>query len=477
MPAKTVKLLLVEDEDDFRDACGKWMRQRGFDVEEAGCGADAISKLEQMRFDVAVLDINMPGMSGLELLQRIRDENFDVEVLVLTGENNVASAVAAMKLGACDFISKPCSLSELEHHIGLANDRGRLRRENLQLKAVISRSQRKPDLIGKSVAIKDTLRMIEKVAPTDSPVLIQGESGTGKEVVARMIQRSSQLCGKSFVTINCAALPEQLVESELFGHQKGAFTGATAEKAGLFEIADGGTLFIDEIGELPLALQPKLLRVLEDGSMRRVGSHQERRVEVRLIAATNRDLSREVAAGNFREDLYYRINVLSIDLPPLRDRQGDVDCLIDHFLPSPWTIDSSAREAMNRYAWPGNVRQLMNVLRRATVLAEHDEITLDDLPRELDYHEPMTRFDSTSDLLDRSAVGSSKVRLDELTRVHVLEVLANEGGNKAAAARRLGIHRRKLYRMLERFGTNPQDLGVHSQDQPEVCTSETLPVA
>jgi DNA-binding NtrC family response regulator len=392
---------------------------------------------------------------------------------MLTGENNVASAVAAMKLGACDFISKPCSLSDLEHHIGLAQDRGQLRRENRQLKAVVSRSRRNPELIGKSVAIKDTLRMIEKVAPTDSPVLIQGESGTGKEVVARMIQRSSPLHDKPFVTINCAALPEHLVESELFGHQKGAFTGATAEKPGLFEIADGGTLFIDEIGELPLAIQPKLLRILEDGSLRRVGSHQERRVDVRVIAATNRDLSREVAERNFREDLYYRINVLPIDLPPLRDREGDVDCLIDHFLPNPWTIDSPASQAMNRYTWPGNVRQLMNVLQRATVLAEHNEITLDDLPREIDDHDYAVRFNSSSVVLDKPAIGCTEIKLEDLTRVHVLEVLAKEDGNKAAAARRLGIHRRKLYRLLERFGTDASVMPVSSPDQATVCTSES----
>lgn len=494
MPAKTMKLLLVDDENDFRSACVKWMRQKGYDVDEADCGADAISKLQRSRFDVAVLDINMPGMSGLELLQRIRDDDFDVEVLMLTGENAVTSVVTAMKLGACDFLNKPCSLADLEHHIQLASDRGRLRRENQQLKAVISRSQSKPRLIGESPAMKTVARMIEKVAPTDNPVLIQGESGTGKEVVARLIQHFSLLRDKPFVTINCAALPEHLVESELFGHQKGAFTGATAEKPGLFEIADGGTLFTDEIGEMPLALQPKLLRVLEDGSMRRIGSYQERCVNVRLIASTNRDLSQEVAEGRFREDLYYRINVLSIDLPSLRDRPGDVDCLIDHFLPKPWTIHASARRAMNQYQWPGNVRQLINVLQRSTVLAEHNVITLDDLPIDIVLapdgglicdqdsptkildrsrnHDPRTNRAANDRTVhyragnqsagnhqalndrtvsDRPKVGDPEVKLDDLARIHVLEVLAKEDGNKAAAARKLGIHRRKLYRLLERF--------------------------
>jgi DNA-binding NtrC family response regulator len=454
MSATPLKLLLVDDEDDFRGACAKWMRQKGYDVEDVASGAEAISKLASSRFDVAVLDINMPAMSGLELLQRISEAEFDVEVLMLTGENSVASAVTAMKLGACDFVSKPCSLSDLEHHIQLAHDRGRLRRENQQLKAVISRSRQTSRLIGNSSAMKDILRVIEKVAPTNKPVLIQGESGTGKEVVARIIQESSDLRDKPFVTINCAALPESLVESELFGHQKGAFTGAMADKPGLFEIADGGTMFIDEIGEMPLSLQPKLLRVLEDGSMRRVGSHQERRVNVRLIAATNRDLYRDVAEGNFREDLFYRINVLSIDLPRLRDRDGDVDCLIDYFLPKPWKIQGLAREAMNRYSWKGNVRQLMNVLQRAVVLAEHDEITIDDLPSEIasriEYHTNISSFDS-SDSLGMPTVGDPRVKLDELARVHVLEVLAKEEGNKAAAARKLGIHRRKLYRLLDRF--------------------------
>ena len=226
-------------------------------------------------------------------------------------------------------------------------------------------------------------RMIQKVAPTTRPVLIQGESGTGKEVVARRIQRSSNLAEKPFVTINCAALPEQLVESELFGHTKGSFTGAVADKPGLFEIANGGTLFIDEVGELPLALQPKLLRVLEDGSLRRIGSAKELKVDVRIIAATNRDLKSEVAASRFREDLFYRINVLSLQLPALRDRDGDIDRLIAHFLPNDWQIDESARQAMQRYSWPGNVRQLNNVIERATIMADGNEITLDDLPAEI----------------------------------------------------------------------------------------------
>jgi DNA-binding NtrC family response regulator len=474
MNSKSIRLLLVDDEDDFRRSCAKWMRQKGFDVQEVGSGAAALSILDKEQFDVAVLDINMPGMSGLELLQRIHDAENEVEVVMLTGESSIATAVAAMKLGACDYVSKPCALADLEHHIQLAYDRSQLRKENRQLKAVIGRSRGKTQLIGNSTAVKEVLRTIEKVAPTDSPVLIQGDSGTGKEIVARLIQDISPLRDKPYVTINCAALPEQLVESELFGHQKGAFTGATAEKPGLFEIADGGTMFIDEIGEMPLTLQPKLLRVLEDGSLRRVGSHQERRVKVRLIAATNRDLRQEVAEKRFREDLFYRINVVSIELPRLRDRQGDVDCLIDHFLPEPWTIDDAARRAMNLYCWPGNIRQLMNVLQRATVLGEHDEITIDDLPYEITHevfaHEetvngqlakdsrqspPASILNAPQATLSRPTIGDPQVKLDELAQAHILQVLAAVDGNKAAAARKLGIHRRKLYRLLDRFQRKP----------------------
>jgi transcriptional regulator with GAF, ATPase, and Fis domain len=366
----------------------------------------------------------------------------------------------------------------LEHHIQLAFDRSQLRKENRQLKEVIFRSRRKPKLIGDSPVIKDVLKTIEKVAPTDSPVLIQGDSGTGKEVVARLIQEISPLRDKPFVTINCAALPEQLVESELFGHQKGAFTGATTEKPGLFEIADGGTMFIDEIGEMPLALQPKLLRVLEDGSMRRVGSHQERRVKVRLIAATNRDLRRDVAEKLFREDLFYRINVVTIELPRLRDRQGDVNCLIDHFLTEPWSIDDAARQAMNLYAWPGNIRQLMNVLQRAMVLAEHKEITMDDLPSEIAHGEIeqnsmqsilSPHLSATRASLDKPTIGDPRFKLDELLQSHILGVLEKEDGNKAAAARKLGIHRRKLYRLLERYERTPSRAGPLNELPPDLA--------
>ena len=276
------------------------------------------------------------------------------------------------------------------------------------------------------------------------------------------------------MTINCAALPEQLVESELFGHQKGSFTGATSDKPGLFEIADGGTLFIDEIGELPLSLQPKLLRVLEDGSMRRIGSHKERFVNVRIIAATNRDLTKEVEDGNFREDLFYRVNVLSLELPPLREREGDVDRLVDHYLPVPWHVDPATREALNRYPWPGNVRQLINVIQRATILADGNDVTLDDLPSEIadcvdsdtqretphasngaspveiEHHEPVLKTDS--------------LKLDDIAKAHVLNVLSMENGNKAKAARVLGIHRRKLYRLLERFAGNEAESAVAAAD-------------
>ncbi|QDT09506.1 sigma-54-dependent transcriptional regulator [Planctomycetes bacterium K23_9] len=481
MTDTVLNLLIVEDEDDFRESCARWMQRKGHRVTAVGSGAEALGLCETQDFDVAVFDMNMPGMSGLELLQRVHTLDIPMEVIILTGQGTIETAVASMKLGACDFLTKPCSLGDLEHHCLLASNRGQLRKENRQLKALISRQRPAMDLIGDSPAMNQISRLITKVAPTDKPVLIQGESGTGKEVVARAIQQNSLLADKPFVTINCAALPEQLVESELFGHQKGAFTGAVTEKPGLFEIADGGTLFIDEIGELPLSLQPKLLRVLEDGSMRRIGSHKERIVKVRIIAATNRNLTDEVKEGNFREDLFYRINVLSLQLPPLRERAGDVDRLVDHFTPAVWQVDDAVRAALNRCPWPGNVRQLINVLQRAMILADGNEITIDDLPAEIVDGRAGRRIDpgSPSQLMPLDAAATSRrtgmlsTKLDDIAKAHVLEVLAAEKNNKARAARKLGIHRRKLYRLLDRFAKD--EAADSSKAECELAPNEASP--
>jgi DNA-binding NtrC family response regulator len=447
--------LIVEDDEDFRDSCVRWLERKGHKVAAAASGAEALSLCQRRQCDVGVFDMNMPGMSGIELLQRLRESEVEMEVIILTGEGTIETAVQAMKLGACDFLTKPCALGDLEHHCQLAHARGKLRKENRQLKEIISRTQPHHQIVGNSPEMRSVLKMIQRVAPTDKPVLIIGESGTGKEVVAREIQRQSNLCKQPFVTINCAALPEQLVESELFGHQKGSFTGATSEKPGLFEVADGGTLFIDELGEMPITLQPKLLRVLEDGSMRRIGSSKERHVNVRIIAATNRDLADDVKEGKFREDLYYRVNVLPIHLPPLRERTGDVELLLDHFLPGDWHVDAKARKALISYRWPGNVRELINVVQRATILADREEITEDDLPREIvdalaSKDQPETQQEPQA-AVAQTAPTLLGDRLDDVAKAHVLEVLEREGGNKAKAARVLGIHRRKLYRLLERF--------------------------
>ena len=444
-----INLLLVEDDDEFRETCAMWMSRNGHQGTEAPDAHQALQLCLTKQFDVAVVDLNMPGMNGLELLDRMREDNVEAQVLMLTGQATVETAVQAMKLGAYDYLSKPFPLPELEKRCRLAFDRGKLKKENEQLKQVIARSRPKVRMVGDSPQMQQVHRLIERAGPTDKSILIQGESGTGKELVARGLQVSSLRADRPFVTINCAALPEQLVESELFGHEKGAFTGATATKPGLFEVADGGTIFIDEIGEMPLGLQPKLLRVLEDGSLRRVGSHKERRVDVRLIAATNRNLGDMAAEGNFREDLYYRINVLTIELPPLRERKGDVDQLITHFLGAEWDISPEARDVLCSYHWPGNVRQLINVIERATILAEDGCVQMEDLPREL--------TGSGSEPVTVAAVARSSEKLEDLERAHVLQVLHTHNGNKAQAARALGIHRRKLYRLLERFDIRPEE--------------------
>jgi DNA-binding NtrC family response regulator len=455
-----MEILLVEDEADFRETAAQWLARKGHMVCEAGNGSEGLRQTELRHFDVVVCDMNMPGMTGLQFLERLRTTDSEAEVIILTGQATVENAVEAMKLGAIDYLTKPFPLAELERRCRRACERAKLLRENRNLKTLLQREQRPLKLIGESPAMLGVFRLIERVGPSNKAVLIQGESGTGKELVARGLQAASNRADKPFVTINCAALPESLVESELFGHEKGSFTGAHANKPGLFEVADGGTLFIDEIGELPLALQPKLLRVLEDGSLRRVGSHQERKVDVRIIAATNRNMEQEVQAGRFREDLYYRINVFSLVLPPLRDRGGDVPLLIQKILGPEWNIEPEAMKAMTEYRWPGNIRQLLNSLERAKVLADDQTIGLDDLPAEIANGSPAPVPGGVSASVQaaipaaQNAIPFSDDTLESRERQHVIDILKRERGNKAKAARVLGIHRRKLYRMIDRLKIN-----------------------
>jgi len=436
-----LEILLVDDDADLRADMASYFAHQSYVVTQCASGEEALELLERRAVDVVVLDLLMPGMSGLDVLKELQHRHAECEVVVLTGEATVESAVEAMKLGAREYLTKPISLKELDRLVRKAHETGQLRKENDQLKAVLRHQHKPSTIVGESLQMQELFRLIARVGPTDKPILIQGESGTGKELVARALHDASLVADKPLVVINCAALPETLLESELFGYEKGAFTGATGTKQGLFEVADGGTLFIDEIGELALGLQAKLLRVLEDGTMRRVGSVKERRVRVRLIAATNRDLSQEVNDKRFREDLFYRINVLTIYLPPLRQRAGDLQLLVEHLTGADWQLDPDVLPILERYSWPGNVRQLQNALDRAKILAEDDRIRAENLPQEI----------VSSAHARPATVAASDVDLDTLTREHVLETYRRHGSNKARTARALGIGRRTLYRLLEKY--------------------------
>jgi DNA-binding NtrC family response regulator len=443
-----IDLLIVDDDPDFRGTIARRFLRRGYRVTEASDGSEALALAERRHFDLAILDLVMPGMSGIEVLKRLKQGTPDCEAVLLTGQGTIETAVDAMKGGAFDYITKPFPLAELELLLQKAAAHRKLSKENTQLKAILNRIQQDSQMVGESTAMQNVFRIIDRAGPTDKAIVIQGESGTGKELVARALHRRSQRADKPLVVINCAALPENLLESELFGHEKGSFTGAIATKPGLFEVADGGTLFIDEIGELPGSLQAKLLRVLEDGSMRRVGSLQERRVNVRILAATNRNLAEEVKAGRFREDLYYRINVMSLECPPLRQRTGDVALLVARFLGEKWNIEPAALEALEKYGWPGNVRQLINALDRAQIMADGNVIRLHDLPEEVTGEcAPRPSYSPAA----RSPEPHGET-LSDMERTHVVEVLRRERGNKARTARALGVSRRSLYRLLDKYG-------------------------
>lgn len=437
-----LQLLLVDGDEDLRNGMAHYFVRHGHEVAECDNVRQAIELLEQKTFDVLVVDLPTPGMAGLDVLKQIHAGGAECEIVVLSGGATIEMAVEAMKLGASEFVTKPVSLHELDRLVRKAYAARQLRKENLQLKAVLRRHQPPPHIIGNSPQMQEVFRLIDRVGPTDKPILIQGESGTGKELVARALHEASALADKPLVVINCAALPETLLESELFGYERGAFTGATGMKPGLFEVADGGTLFIDEIGELALGLQAKLLRVLEDGTLRRVGSVKERRVHVRLLAATNRDLLEEVKEKHFREDLLYRINLLTIYLPPLRERIGDLEPLLDHFTGPRWECDPEVTRILERYSWPGNVRQLQNAIDRAKILADDNRIRVENLPPEIVAGESLMPHNGAD----------GEVDLFTHTRRHVLDMYRMHDRNKAETARALGVSRRTLYRLLDKYG-------------------------
>ena len=443
----SIQLLIVDDDDLLRETLAKRFTRQGMIVSTAASMAAALTAVQAKRLDVALLDVNLPDGDGIDLLRNIRRIQPELEALMLTAHSSVESAIEAMKQGAYDYLTKPFPLPELELHIQKAYEKSRLARRERQWVDHVRYESPRYKLVGGGRPMQRVISLIEKVAPTEATVLIVGASGTGKELVARALHYNSPRRDRPLVTINCAALQETLLESELFGHEKGSFTGATQQKAGLIEVAEGGTLFIDEIGEMAPGLQAKLLRVLENGNYRRVGGTIEQRADVRVVAATNRNLAIEQQAGRFREDLYYRLNVVAVALPSLKERGSDIPELVQHFLltrtigPKPFAVDPGAMAALQSYSWPGNVRELANVLERAQILAENNRITLDDLP------ENIIESASTS----ANAPPSDSLLLRDVERRHVEKVLRDENGNKVHAARALGVSRRALYRLIEKY--------------------------
>jgi len=440
-------ILVADDEPGMREGVARALRREGFHVITAEDGAAALDTLRKAPVDLLIADLRMPGLDGLELLRAARLVAPETEVIVLSGHGTVEEAVEAMKEGAWDFLTKPFDRAPLVRVVRQALDRHALILENRRLQRRLDDLAGAGEIVGTSPAILEVLRLVKQIAPTSATVLVQGESGTGKELVARALHRLSPRREKPFVTVNCAALPETLLESELFGHEKGAFTGAVGRRAGRFELADGGTLLLDEVGDLSPLAQAKVLRVLQEGEFEPVGSARTAKVDVRLVAATNQDLARLVGEKRFREDLFYRMQVITLTVPPLRERSEDIGLLAQHFLrryaaKNQRTLDGFTEAALARlleYPWPGNVRELEHAVERAAILARGPFVDVTDLPEAVAQAEPSARVIPIP-------IG---MPLEEVEQRLIVETLKLTKGNKELAAKLLGIASRTIYRKLK----------------------------
>lgn len=446
MKSKT-EILVVDDEAIIRDSLKDWLNDAGYEVLTAEDGIQALEIIKQKKPSIAIIDLIMPGIDGIELLKRAKGICSDIEIVVMTAYASIPTAIAAIKHGAYDYIEKPFSAERVELLVSKLVERQKLVAENIRLSQKLEGIYRFEDIITRSPRMQQIIELIKVVAKSQATVLITGESGTGKELVARAIHSQSQRKDKPFIAVSCAALPESLLESELFGHEKGAFTGAHAQRKGKIELAHTGTLFLDEIGEMSANIQVHLLRVLEEREFTRVGGNDLIKSNVRVVSATNRDLQAAIKSGQFREDLYYRLNVVTIDLPPLRERVEDIPLLAEHFLKgfaaeNQKNISSFSTEVIGfllKYPWPGNVRELENTIERAVILAPGSEIQLADL------------LQKNSPLAKQISSGQS---LREAEREHILNILNESGDNLSRAARILGISRATLYNKVKTYGNN-----------------------
>ena len=448
-------ILIVDDEPGVRTALTGVLHDEGYTVEAVSSGEACLDRLTRGPVDLVVLDVWLPGMDGLATLARLRQRQIDAQVVLISGHGNIESAVRAIKMGAFDFVEKPLSLEKTVLVIRNALRQRRLEAENRALRARVDRTE---TMVGESYAMRQLREQVAMAAPTNGRVLIYGENGTGKEMVARTIHALSRRRAGSFVEVNCAAIPEELIESELFGHVRGAFTGAVADRRGKFEVADGGTIFLDEIGDMSLKTQAKVLRVLQEQTMEAVGGTQTIKVDARVLAATNKDLQAEIRAGRFREDLYFRLNVIPIFVPPLRDRQEDIPLLADHFMAEfareygrrAKTFDSGARSTLQGYPWPGNVRELRNVIERLMIMVPGDAISSSDLG----FLDPSGLARPAGDDASAERLSLHEAR-DRFERDLILRTLAEQQGNMSRTAEVLGVERSNLYRKMKAFGIAP----------------------